>query len=125
MSHLLNHQLLGRLPSANMNITTDQAIPMNSSNYVITAILVINASLSLTTAAGGVYNDVSKPAGGILVAATQAYSALTSSSKYLLLTLASLATTDKQTAANLYLSLTTAQGAAATAEIRVYGYRLD
>lgn len=119
------NRLLGELEGANMNVTTDQAIPIKASKYIVRQITVDNASINLTTAAGGVYNAVSKPAGGILVAASQAYSALTAAAKFVNLTIATLGTTDVQTAANLYLSLTTAQGAAATADIRVYGDILE
>lgn len=118
-------RLLGELEGADFNVTTDQAIQIRASKYIVRQITVDNASISLTTAVGGVYNAVSKPGGGILVAASQAYSALTAAAKFLDLTLAALAGTDVQTAANLYLSLTTPQGAAATADIRVYGDIID
>lgn len=116
-------QLLFRLPSANMNVTTDQSfIPYlwtPGQQYLIERIRVVNASISLTTAAGGVYNAVSKPGGGILVAAAQAYSALTGATLGLDLTLTALAN-GLQTATPVF-SLTTAQGAAATADIYLYG----
>lgn len=111
---------LGRLKGANFNATTDQAIPINSSRYVVRKIVVNNASISLTTAAGGVYTAASK-GGTALVAAGQVYSALTASTKFVDLTLEAVAGTDVVTATTLYLSLTTAQGAAATADIYVYG----
>lgn len=106
-----------------MNVTTDNVIPINSSNYHITGILVTNASTSLTTAAGGVYTDVSK-GGTVLVAAAQVYTALTTAAKVLSLTLATGATTNAWTVSNIYLNLTTAQGAAATADVYVYGIDL-
>lgn len=111
---------LGRLKGANFNATTDQAIPINSSRYVVRKIVVNNASISLTTAAGGVYTAASK-GGTALVAAGQVYSALTAATKFVDLTLEAVAGTDVVTATTLYLSLTTAQGAAATADIYVYG----
>lgn len=116
--------LLGKLTAADMNVVTDQAITMASTKYVVQAILVANASISLTTASGGVYNAAGKPGGGVIVDAAQAYAALTSSAKFLELTLAGVGLTDVQTAGFLYLSLSVAQGAAATADVYVFGYDL-
>lgn len=121
--------LAGVLKGANMNITTDQAIPLSlppvsaggSGRYYVQQIMVANPSISLTTAAGGIYTAVSK--GGVaVVAAGQAYSALTQglvnvAGSLLLLTIA--LPTAFFTAPILYFSLTTAQGAAATADIYV------
>lgn len=128
----LNHapgvnQLLARLIGANMNVTTDQAIPWVAGaapnaalyRYVIDRILVHNASVSLTTAAGGVYDAVSKPAGGIIVAAAQAYSGLTGPTLGLELTIAAFGR--GIFAVPPVFSLTTAQGAPATADIYVFG----
>ena len=72
--------LLGSLIGANMNVTTDNVIALTSLpvgvGCQVRRITVRNASISLTTAAGGVYTAASK--GGVaLVAAGQAYSALT------------------------------------------------
>lgn len=117
--------LLGTLIGANMNSTADQIITMfsNPSKFIIRRIVVANASISLTTAAGGVYTAASK--GGVaVVASSQAYSSLTTSALFLDLTLStsgSASTTVKSSIPNLYLSLTTAQGAAATADVYVYG----
>jgi len=120
--------VIGSLKSANFNSTADQAIPIQLpagfTKYVVTGLVAYNPSTSLTTAAGGLYNATSKPAGGILVAAAQVYTALTAAGKFLPVTLAALAGTDLQTAANVYLSLTLAQGGAATADVAVLGYFL-
>lgn len=114
-------QLLGKLIGVNMNSSaTDQLIPITrigTQKYLITKIVVTNASISLTTAAGGVYTAASK-GGTAIVAGTQAYTALTSSTVALNLT---LAVNNTYTLNNLYLNLTTAQGAAATADIYVFG----
>ena len=117
-------KVLGRLIGANMNITTDQAISINleaGTKYVIEKIIVTNASANLTLAAGGVYTAAAK-GGSAVVAAAQVYSALSSSALFLSLTLA-IATTVR-TESPLYLSLTTGQGAAATADVYVIGYVL-
>jgi hypothetical protein len=115
--------LLGQLIGANMNVTTDQAIPITrigTKRYVITRITVTNASTSLTAADGGIYTAVSK-GGTAVVAAAQVYTALTSSTVALDLT---LAVNNTYNVSNLYLSLTGTQGGAATADVRVYGYIL-
>lgn len=116
-------QCLFKLASANMNSTADQvAAPVGGivipAQYVLTRILVVNASISLDTAAGGVYNVASK-GGTALVANSQVYSALTAATMGLELTLTA---TGKglQTVAPIF-ALTTAQGAAATADIYFFG----
>jgi len=121
--------LLGKLISANMNSTNDQRIVMfsNPSKFILRRIVVTNASISLTTAAGGVYTAASK-GGTAVVASSQAYSSLSASTLFLDLTLStsgSASTTVKSSIPNLYLSLTTAQGAAATADVYVYGDILE
>jgi hypothetical protein len=112
----------GKLTGANFNSTADQAITIDppSPNYEIQSISITNPSISMTTAQGGVYTAASK--GGIqLVAATQVYSALTtnaidSTGNFLNLPIINNHLMDYAT---LYLSLTTAQGAAATADVQV------
>ena len=113
-------QLLGKLIGANMNVLTDQAIPITrigTQKYLITKIVVTNASTSLTAADGGIYTAVSK-GGTAVVAATQVYTALTSATVALDLT---LAVNNTYTVSNLYLSLTGTQGGAATADVYVFG----
>lgn len=116
--------LLGELISANMNSTADQQIVMFSApaKYIVRRIVVTNASISLTTAVGGIYPQVSK-GGTAIVANSQAYSGLTATSRFIDLTIASGYTSGGSilTAKSIYLSLTTPQGAAATADVYVYG----
>ena len=118
-----NDILLGTLIGANMNSTADQAIPLvylpSGVSWQARRITVRNASVSLTTAAGGIYTAASK-GGTALVAAAQAYAALTAPAKCLDLTFATNIT-NPATLTQLYLSLTTAQGVAATADVYVYG----
>lgn len=113
--------MLGRLLGANMNSTADQTIPVGSGNYLITAIIVTNPSVSLTLAAGGVYTATAK-GGSAIVAAAQVYSVLTAATVQLALT---LALTTRRTETPLYLSLTTGQGVTATADVYLYGRPLD
>lgn len=112
--------LLGTLIGADMNSTADQQITIFSApaKFIVRRIVVTNASTSLTTAAGGIYPAVSK-GGTAVVAAGQAYSGLTTAAGFIDLTLN--ANTTVKTAKNFYLSLTTPQGAAATADFYVYG----
>lgn len=116
--------LLGQLIGANMNSTSDQQIVIFSApaKYIIRRIVATNASISLTTAVGGIYPAVSK-GGTAIVANTQVYSGLSASGKFVDLTVASGYTSggDVLTVKSIYLSLTTPQGAAATADIYVYG----
>ena len=116
----------GRLLSANMNTTSDQAIPISvpSATWMVSEIVVSNPSRSMTTAAGGFYSGASK-SGVAVVASGQAYSALTTANANATgnAMVATIATAGNTTAFNtkvLYLSLTTGQGAAATADVRVF-----
>lgn len=104
----------------NFNSTADQAFTIASTKYIIRRIVVVNASISLTTAAGGFYSNAGK-AGTIIVAAAQVYSALTTTAKFIDATLTAVMGTDVLTSATIYLSLTTAQGVAATADIFILG----
>ena len=112
------------LTGANMNTTADQAFVQQGvfSTYIITAIRCVNASTSLTLAAGGIYNTASK-GGTPLVAAAQVYSGLTGSTLGINLTLAAFGT-GVQSGAALYLALTTGQGGAATCDFYVVGVPL-
>jgi hypothetical protein len=115
-------RVLCSIRSANFNITTDQActIPSSVTAWVPTSIIVTNCSGTFTLAAGGVYPTTSK-GGTALVAAAQAYTALSGSSIVLALTMAANIATTRQTANTLYLSLTTGAGSAATCDFYVIG----
>lgn len=119
---LPRYGLLGSLIAADFNSTADQAITIASgvTKYIIRRIVVTNASISLTTAAGGVYGNAAKSA-PIIVAAAQVYTALTAAAKFIDLTLEAVVGTDILTQATIYLSLTTGQGVAATANVYVFG----
>ena len=114
--------ILGRKIGANFNSTADQAISMPPTGYSIAAIEINNASISLTTAVGGFYSAASK-GGTVLVPATQTYTFLTGSTKRMDAALTSDAVNTKFTLGTVYFALTTAQGAAATADIYVIGRR--
>ncbi len=115
----------GQLYGANFNSTADQAITISppSNQYQLDRITISNASVSLTTAQGGFYTAAAK-SGTTLVANTQAYSTLTAAAinaagSLMSATLGTGATTSMLDVSRVYFSLTTAQGAAATADIRL------
>lgn len=110
------------LRSANFNSTADQAIaiPARITAFQITSIVVTNCSANLTTAAGGVYPTTSK-GGTPIVAAIQVYTALTGATVLLPLTVAATPLATRYTVANIYLSLTTGQGTAATCDVFILG----
>jgi hypothetical protein len=115
--------LLGYKSAADLNAAaSDNAITMLSARYRIDKIMVDNASVSLTTATVGVFTAAG--GGGTTVVADQAVAALTASTKFLDLTLAGGVTADVVTAATLYFRVGTAQGAAATGNVWLFGWTL-
>ena len=124
-------RVLAYYPGANFNDTGDQAIavPAAVTAFMLTGIVVTNASISLTTAVGGFYPQSGK-GGTPIVSAAQVYSSLLFGTSLLQATLASYGTTTRFSAVNvpdaaIYFSLTTAQGAAATADIYIVGLDLS
>jgi hypothetical protein len=112
-------RLLAVATGVNVNSTGDQATLAinNASSYSVSNVVFTNASISLTTAAAGLFTAPS--AGGTGLVANAALSALTSST---VVSQRTVASTALQTAQNLYLNVGTAQGAAATMDVYVYGY---
>jgi hypothetical protein len=88
--------------------------------FAITAVVVTNCSVSMTTAAGGFYPATAK-GGTAIVAAGQVYSSLTAATVLLNATVAATPLVTRYAQANVYLSLTTPQGAAATCDVYVIG----
>ena len=112
-------RLLASATGVNVNATGDQAVLqiINSTNYSVSNVVFTNASTSLTTAAAGLFTAPS--AGGTAIVANAALSALTGSTVVSQRTVAATATQSGQI---LYLNVGTAQGAAATMDVYVYGY---
>lgn len=122
----------GELLTANFNSVLDQVIQLSlpSGTWMVESITVSNPSVSLTTAAGGIYSGASKT-GVAVVGSGQAYSTLTTNAanttgNALLLTISTAGLTtafngyqQPNQLSQLLVSLTTPQGAAATADIRV------
>ena len=112
-------RLLAVATGVNVNATGDQAVLpiINSSNYSIANVVFTNASVSLSSAAAGLFT--APTAGGTGVVANAALSALTGPTVVSQRTVASTAI---QSGQNLYLNVGTTQGAAATMDVYVYGY---
>jgi hypothetical protein len=122
-STLASNQAIRLLASAqgvNLNATGDTVLPvLNSGRYSVSNVIVTNASTSLTTAAAGLFPAPS--AGGTAVVANAALSGCTSAS---VVSQRTVASTAALTGGNLYFNVATAQGAAATGDVFVYGYDL-
>ncbi len=128
--------VLGVLKAANFNVTTDQTITIdfltaasqgklsNATKYFISEIRVMNCSASLTTAQGAVYTAASK-GGTIIGATTTAYTGCTGTTTMQKLSALTNMDGNTFTAASLFLSLTTAQGGAATGDVYVIGMPLN
>jgi len=125
-----SQRVLAVLQGADFNSAQDQ--PLNIPNTVrafqLTGLIVTNASTSLTTAVGGFYPQFSK-AGSAIVAAGQIYSALTGANLLLNATLTAFALSARFSSAllptsQIIFSLTTPQGAPATADIYAVGIDL-
>lgn len=108
-------RLLGKLIDVDLNTTNDQSIDIISGNKRITRIVLSNASSSISTSVGGIYDGAGKT-GVQYVSSAQSYSGLKETSS-LEATLAE----DYFEGDILYFSLTTAEGSAETCDIYVYG----
>ena len=111
-------RLLAVYQGVNANVTGDTVLPIiNSTTYSVKNVVFTNASISLTTAAAGVFT--APAAGGTGIVANAALSALTGPT---VVSERTVASTAAQTGQNLYVNVGTAQGAAATFDIYVFGY---
>lgn len=118
------YQRLWVLRSADMTLTSDQAFTklFSGTVWVPAAVVAkwVSGAFSIACA-GGVYTSASK-GGNAIIAAAQVYSALTGS---LTSVMPALALTTVQNSASLFLSLTTGNSAALTADFFVYGLVVD
>jgi hypothetical protein len=122
-SNLATNQALRLIASAqsvNLNSVGDTLANILVSGRVsVQSIIVTNASVDLTTAQLAIYT--APAAGGTAVKTAYALTGNTTAAK----TVVTAATsTDAITGLNLYIRNTTAQGAAATADVFIYGYDL-
>ena len=123
-SNLATNQALRLLASAqavNLNAVGDTIVRLlNDSGFVsVQSIIVANASIDLTTAQLAVYTGP----GATGTAVKSAY-ALTGNSTSAKVVVTAATSTDAIDVSELYIRCTTAQGAAATANVFIYGYDL-
>ena len=123
-TNLATNQALRLIASAqgvNLNLVADTVAPIFAAGDVsVQSIIVTNASISLTTAQLAVYTGAG--ATGTTVKSAYALSGNTSSATVVVTAATS---TDAITSGNLYIRNTTVQGAAATADVFIYGYDLN
>ena len=113
-------RLLASYQGVNVNATGDTVLPiLDTGSYSVSNVIFTNASTSLTTAAAGLFTAPS--AGGTGIVANAALSALTGAT---VVSQRTVASTASQAGQNLYVNVATAQGAAATMDVFVYGYDL-
>jgi hypothetical protein len=123
-SNLATNQALRLLASAqgvNLNSVGDTVanIVNRLGNISVQSVIVANASVDLTTAELAVYTGP----GATGTAVKTAY-ALTGNSASDKVVITAASDTDALTVDKLYIRCTTAQGAAATADVFLYGYDL-
>jgi hypothetical protein len=122
-SNLATNQALRLIASAqgvNMNAVADTIAPiLVAGNVSVQSIIVANASISLTTAQLAVYTGPG--ATGTTVKSAYALSGNNSTTAVVVTAATSTASI---TTTPLYIRCTTAQGAAATADVFIYGYDL-
>ena len=120
--HTNTYRILAVAKGINLNATGDVAVlpVINATSYGVDKVVLTNASISLTTAAAGLFTAAA--AGGTAIVANAALSGATGPTVVSQRTVASTAV---QTAQNLYLNVGTAQGAAATGDVYVFGFDLS
>jgi hypothetical protein len=123
-SNLATNQALRLLASAkgvNLNAVGDTVAAMlnDSGNVSVASVIVANASVDLDTAQMAVYTGPG--ATGTAIKSAYALSGNSSSAKVVVTAATS---TDAIDVDKLYIRCTTVQGAAATADVFIYGYDL-
>lgn len=118
-----NYGLLGSSLAVDMNAVADTAIAIsNAARFIIDRIVIENASISLTVATAGLFTAAG--GAGTTLAADQALAALTASGKFMEMAKAGVLSTDVRTESVLYFKIGTPQGAAATANVHIFGWKL-
>jgi hypothetical protein len=113
-------RLIASAQTVNLNSVGDTVAQILIAGKVSVAyVLLTNASISLTTAAFAVYTLPA--AGGTAVLSATTPTGATTAAKVVN---SAATSTDTIAGLNLYIRNTTAQGAAATADIFIYGYDL-
>jgi hypothetical protein len=118
-------RLIGKINGASLSAVGDNIIPcIATSSFSVTAVIVTNASASLAQAYGALYT--APAAGGTAIVSAAALSAATGAGIVVAHTIASTANPGITAPQNtLYYRCTTANTAAATADVYVYGYVFD
>ena len=124
-SNLASNQairLLGVATGVSVSALGDEAVIQinNSTNYSVSNVIFTNASASLTSAEAGLFTAPS--AGGTAIVADAALSAMTSSA---VVSQRTVATTNTQSAQNLYVNVSAVQAGTVTMDVYVYGYDLS
>jgi len=123
-SNLATNQALRLIASAqgvNLNAVADTIAPiLGAGNVSVQSIIVANASISLTTAQLAVYTG----SGATGTAVKSAY-ALSGNNSTTAVVVTAATSTNSIAGSPLYIRCTTAQGAAATADVFIYGYDLS
>jgi len=121
-------RLIGVALGVNVNSVADtpvQLILLAGCNFIVQAVDVNNASISLTTAAVSVWSGAAGTGVNIVTTGATNLAGATAPTKNVPLTLAATANTtvfNQTTQANvLYFKVDTAQGAAATADVYIWG----
>jgi hypothetical protein len=119
-------RLLGQARGVNANAVGDTIIPViNSTKWVVSTVLITNATTSAITAAfAGLFTATN--AGGTTIVAAAVLTTLSTSSVIKYSAISATASTAAQTGANMYVNVgTTLAGTAATFDIYVLGYDLS
>jgi len=123
-SNLATNQALRLIASAqgvNLNAVADTIAPiLGAGNVSVQSIIVANASISLTTAQLAVYTGP----GATGTAVKSAY-ALSGNNSTTAVVVTAATSTNSIAGSPLYIRCTTAQGAAATVDVFIYGYDLS
>lgn len=121
---LPRYGLLGSVSALDLNAgTADTAFTIESTRYRIDRITVEGATINTTTATVGVFTAAG--GAGTTVAADQSLASLTAGSKFHDLTLGGSVTGDVIGTTTLYARVGTAQGSADTANLWIFGWKLD
>jgi len=115
----LGYVLLGQVTGANFNQVADVQIPLidTPTKFRVRAVCLTNASTNPTTARFGIFSGTAGSGTTIVNASTTPSLATAATLQDLTVT----ETTSITGTGSIYLNLTTAQGAAATVDIYVYG----
>jgi hypothetical protein len=120
---LPGYGLLASSDALNLNsATTDTAVTVNATRYLIDKITLESPSAAVTTATLGLFTAAG--GGGTTLCANQALSGtLTAATKIMHLAKQSIVDTDSRTDGTLYLRVGTAEGSARTVNVKIYGWR--